>query len=282
MVEILKPGFFTTIQDLGRKGYAQYGVPVSGAMDNYSARFANAILNNKECAAVLEMTMTGCALKFNIPTQIALAGGTLKAVLNGSPIELYKPISIKKGDILECAAIIKGFRTYLAIKHGFKTETYLGSRSFYQPITEKRQLLKGDMLPVESYKSNNISQHAQLKFKDDVITSKTLEAFQGPEFKMLVEEVKSQLLSHSFTVGALNNSMGYQLNESLKPHSKSILTGPVLPGTVQWTPSGQLIVLMRDCQTTGGYPRILHLTEYAINCLSQKRTGDVFSFILKE
>ena len=282
MVEVLKPGFFTTIQDLGRKGYVQYGVPVSGAMDNYSARFANAILNNKETAAVVEMTMTGCTLKFNISTQIALTGGALKAVLNGSLIELYKPIPIKKGDILECAAIIKGFRTYLAIKHGFKTEACLGSRSFYQPITEKRQLLKGDMLPIEFYKSNNISQHAQLKFKDDVITSKTLEAFPGPEFKILTEEVKSELLNHSFSVGALNNRMGYQLDESLRPHSKSILTGPVLPGTIQWTPSGHLIALMRDCQTTGGYPRILQLTEHAINCLSQKRTGDTLSFILKE
>lgn len=282
MVEVLKPGFFTTIQDLGRIGYEQYGVPVSGAMDNYSARFANMILNNKEDVAVLEMTMTGCTLKFNVSTQVALAGGALKAVLNGSPIGLYKPIYIKKGDILECAKIIEGFRTYLSIKQGFKTDVYLGSRSFYKPITEKRQLLKGDMLPIDCYQYNNISQHAQLKFKDDVITSKILEAFPGPEFKMLKDELKSKLLNDFFTIGALNNRMGYQLNESLNPHSKSILTGPVLPGTLQWTPSGKLIVLMRDCQTTGGYPRILQLTEHAINCLSQKITGNVFSFILKE
>lgn len=281
MVEVLKPGFFTTIQDQGRFGYGQYGVPVSGFMDSYSARFANTVLNNDQNDALLEMTMTGCSLKFHISTQIALAGAQIQAYLDGQKIDIYKPISIKKNSIFECDPMQKGFRTYLAVKHGFKMETHLGSRSFYHPVTQ-RQLKKGDVLNVQSFEAKLEDTRALLKFNTSVLESNTLEVFPGPEYDLLNDTSKSQIHGQTFTIGTLNNRMGYQLCESLGSHTKTLLTGPVLPGTIQWTPSGQLIILMRDCQTTGGYPRILQLPEEAINILSQKRAKDIISFNLKE
>ena len=104
--------------------------------------------------------------------------------------------------------------------------------------------------------------------------------FKGSEYDTLNEKQKTILLKTEYEVSKYNNRMAYQLLPQIKNSIKGIITAPVLPGTVQLTPAGHLIVLMRDCQTTGGYPRILQLSQDAINSLSQKRQGDNFTFSL--
>ena len=107
-----------------------------------------------------------------------------------------------------------------------------------------------------------------------------LEVFHGPEFDLLSDKEKEVLIQTNFSISDTVNRMAIVLHEKLKNTLPSILTAPVLPGTVQVTPSGTLIVLMRDCQTTGGYPRILQLSESSINHLAQKQVGDTFKFTL--
>ena len=281
MIKVLDAGFYSTIQDLGRFGYREYGVPISGVMDGYSSGFANMVLGNPENAPVIEMTMIGPKLKFMEAAHIAIAGAKLNIFINGLRVNLHGPVSIKANDILSFGRINKGFRAYLAIAGGFKSEKVLGSQSMYQGITEQVRLQKNDVLFFSSNTFQTKNKNASVRFDNSVLDSSMLEVFEGPEYKFLTQVQQKQLTHSEFTVSKNNNRMAYQLQELLENNIQSILTAPVLPGTVQLTASGQLIILMRDCQTTGGYPRILQLTENAIAMLSQKTTGNAVKFSLK-
>jgi allophanate hydrolase subunit 2 len=105
---------------------------------------------------------------------------------------------------------------------------------------------------------------------------------KGPEYHNLSKEQKELIFSKIIEIDSMNNRMGYQLKSQVLPTNKSeIITSSIIPGTVQLTPSGELIILMRDCQTTGGYSRILQLTDMAINQMAQKKSGDKFKFVLE-
>ncbi|WP_412561084.1 biotin-dependent carboxyltransferase family protein [Winogradskyella sp. MIT101101] len=281
MLKVLKPGFYSTIQDLGRFGFRNYGVPVSGFMDAYSAQFANLLLGNDMDSALIEMTMIGGEFQFTKPTTIVISGAVMNTKLNNSLVKQNEVIGVEKNDIISFGKTKTGFRTYLAIKDGFKTNEVLESQSQYSPITESNTISKGDTLEYVSYDSSYNASKASVKFDDSVVLSDILEVYKGPEFNKLSTELKTQLINSELKVSKYNNRMAYQLEPLLKNNLESILTSPVLPGTVQLTPKGNLIVLMRDCQTTGGYPRVLQLTEKSINVLSQKTTGNIINLRLK-
>jgi len=280
MVKVLKSGLYTTVQDLGRFGYKDYGVPVSGAMDSYSANLANALLGNVDTAAVLEITLIGPKLKFLTNTTICITGANISPRLNESPVQLDHSINIKSGDILSFGKVIYGCRSYLAVSGGFQTTKVMTSRSFYPNITSKSRVEVDDILPILSTDNIRDRKHAVVKSNAKLFSEQKLKIYRGPEFDKLSDDLISRLLSETFKVSKENNRMGYQLENNLENNLPSILTSPVLSGTVQLTPSGRLIVLMKDGQTTGGYPRILQLNEEAINVLAQKRTGDFIQFIL--
>lgn len=278
MVNILKSGFFTTVQDTGRFGHRNMGVPVSGAMDGFSAFQVNRLLENEIDAAILEITMTGPTLEFLENTYIALGGAEMQATINKRPIEDYKVYRINSGDILAFGKLQKGFRTYLGIKGGFRTEPVLGSRSFYKPITPNDSLKVGASLPYLAC-SDFDPKIPEMKVAT-VLDHRTLEVYRGPEFEQLSDRQLGHLFSKKFSVSKENNRMAYQLNEEIEGGHGGMLTSATLPGTVQLTPSGRLIVLMKDGQTTGGYPRILQLSDRSISVLAQKRSGDLIDFIL--
>ena len=281
MLKVLESGFWTSIQDRGRYDFRGYGVPVSGWMDSYSAEFANIILGNKEGTAVMELTMTGPSLQFDSPTSIAIVGADMQPFINGDPVLHNKVIDIKANDILKFHAAKIGVRCYLGVKGGFKSKTVLGSRSFYKGITKQARIKKGDVIPYQTATKSMSPPLAKLKFKDDYFHQSLLEVFPGPDYDMLSQELKNKLCNTDFEISRLNNRMAYQF-ENLVPNSlENIITGPVIPGTVQLTPSGKLIALMKDCQTTGGYPRVLQLTQKAMNTLSQKQAGKSVNFRLK-
>ncbi|WFO16827.1 hypothetical protein M601_003285 [Cellulophaga baltica 4] len=116
MLKVLKSGFFTTIQDTGRFGFRDKGVPVSGIMDTETVYKLNMLLENERDAAVLEITMTGPTLEFEEATYIALGGAELSITLNNEPVSNYKVLKVNAGDILSYGRLKKGFRAYLAIK----------------------------------------------------------------------------------------------------------------------------------------------------------------------
>ncbi len=278
MLKVLKSGFYTTIQDLGRFNYRTMGVPVSGAMDNYTVSKLNMILENEEDAAVLEITMTGPTVLFDEPTHIALGGAEMSATLNNEPIDNHKIYKIQDGDILSYGRLEKGFRAYLAVKDGFSTEKVLGSRSMFFPITNKRHIADGAVVP---YEVNKAFEPKISKYKvDSLLGTTSLEVYRGPEFNLLHDRQLEQLFGTDFSVAKENNRMAYQINERLSEHQFSMLTSATLSGTVQLTPLGKLIILMKDGQTTGGYPRILQLSKKAIAILSQKKSKDKITFKL--
>ena len=170
----------------------------------------------------------------------------------------------------------------MAIKGGFITDSILGSRSYYMPMTSANTIKGDDFLPAISFNNDLERTISFSKLKTIDFFSKTLNVFKGPEFDSLNQYQKEKIISSEFEVSNLYSRMAYQLSPLIENDLQSILTGPVLPGTVQLTPSGRLIVLMRDCQTTGGYPRVLQLAEDAINLLSQKKERDKVNFRIAE
>ncbi len=280
MIKILKSGFYTSVQDQGRLGFAQYGVPSSGVMDQYASKFANQLLGNAKDAAVLEMTMIGAELQFLTATRIAIAGADMGATINGKAVAMFKSIKIHKNDILSFRQAKDGFRTYVAVRGGILAPQVLGSRSMLKGLTDDFKLNTGEQLHIENELTLKSAKYARLKFYGSYLQTKTLDVFKGPEFEKLTPSQVDELLQSDYQVSKFNSRMAYQLQPLIQNDLEPILTGPVLPGTVQLTPLGQLLVLMRDCQTTGGYPRVLQLTEKAIHILSQKTTADDLMFRL--
>ncbi|WP_228851919.1 5-oxoprolinase subunit C family protein [Aegicerativicinus sediminis] len=282
MIEVLSSGFYSTIQDLGRFGFSHYGVPVSGAMDETALRLANALLNNSENAAGLEITMTGPKLRFQCPTAICVTGAEMQPQINGQRIENCKIYAVDKGSILGFGRLTSGFRTYLAVKGGISTEPILGSRSQLQSVTGNSVIKRGHAIPIQEYSGFTYGSGARIQNKQFIGSQELMECFKGPEFEMLPEHLRNQLVGNTFTVSNHFSRMGYQIQEELSNSLPSMITSAVLPGTVQLTPQGKLIILMRDSQTTGGYPRVLQLTEKSIDGIAQKKMGDKLVFKLIE
>ncbi|MCG8328791.1 MAG: biotin-dependent carboxyltransferase family protein [Chitinophagales bacterium] len=281
MLEVLHPGFYTSVQDLGRKRAGSLGVPCSGAMDAYSAKLANLILHNNENDAVLEITFGGCKLLFKERTTIAITGADFSAKINGRAIGQNAAIFINEGDILSFGNRRFGCRTYLALKGGFLTPKILGSRSYYKGITSDFLIQKGQELPYDPCLQNQSVSHASIKADFHHFTSRQIPCLKGPEFDWLSDKQKRQILTSTFTLSKDSDRMGIRLNEPIKNDLPSMLTSAVLPGTVQLTPSGKLIILMQDAQVTGGYPRVLQLMERSISRLAQKLSDEEVKFELK-
>ncbi len=279
---VLSSGLQSSIQDLGRKGFRCFGVPISGAMDKYSAILANKLLNNDEGLPVIEMTINGSNLFFEDETFIVITGADMSPELNGNSIERNLVYKVNSGDVLNFGKLVFGSRTYLGVKGGFLTDKKLNSHSYYQGITEKSIIKKGDRIRIENCDPDFHAPKSKLKVKGTHFKTKILEVTKGPEFNRLTKRHRLILLNREFTIDTLNNRMGYQLKNSFPSiENNEIITSIVVPGTVQLTPSGKLIIMMRDCPTTGGYPRVLQLTDLAVNQLAQKKTDDKFKFVLE-
>ncbi len=279
---ILSEGMHTSVQDLGRKGYRSFGVPISGTMDKYSAILANKLLNNAEGLPVLEITMVGPGILFEDHTLFVLTGADLSPKLNGEDIQMNQVYSVKTSDVLSFGKRKFGVRSYLGVKGGFLTDQVMGSYSFYAGITQRDRVQKGNRLRIASYDSQLEITSSKIKVRSAHFTGTKLEVTKGPEFNRLTRKQRDKLFSLKFKIDALNNRMGYQLKNKFPPmKNNEIITSVTIPGTVQLTPSGKLIIMMRDCPTTGGYARILQLTDMAINELAQKTEGDTFKFDLE-
>ncbi|MDT0293805.1 biotin-dependent carboxyltransferase family protein [Mesonia ostreae] len=277
-VKVIKEGLLSSVQDLGRFGFAGWGVPQSGVMDRYSAKMANLLVGNEEFEAVMELTLLGPILEFQEEVLIVVVGIEAQATLNGQKIELLKPFLVDKGDQLHIQQITQGVRAYIAISGGFKTKEFLKSRSQYYPITSYAGLQKGETLPFDLQSEDLPQNFAGIKYDIKRYVSKVLEVYKGPEWDRLSNELQIQLQIQMLTISKNNSRMAYQIDEQFPNSLEGMLSQPVLPGTVQLTPDGSLIILMRDAQTTGGYPRIFQLTEESIQILSQKKQGDKVEF----
>ena len=280
MIKVITAGFYSSIQDAGRFGYRDMGVPVSGVMDSYSANLANILLNNSNTAAVIEMTHHGITLQFEQKTYIAITGAQCDCLLNDVLIKRNVVVEIPAHSMLKIGRFTSAARAYLAVMGGFNSPLILKSRSYYQGVTEQTKLSKGDVLLINKV-TKLIVNRARIKIDPNHFDTQHIVVSKGPEFELLPEQTKTALLSQKFNISSQSNRMAYRLshgNDNLQ--AQEIITSSVQPGTVQLTPSGALMVLMRDCQTTGGYARVLQLTEQSINRLAQKTATDSIVFEL--
>lgn len=276
MLRIEKAGLMTSVQDQGRTDYRHFGVPISGACDAPAATRANALLENEPGDAVLECTMHGPVLRFEDPAYIAMSGAHMEAELNGDILEMEQVYAIPEGSLLRCGHITEGLRAYIGIKGGVQSPVRLGSRSYFYPVTKHWKLRDGDALeylPCEVFEPKLLKLSPTKRYRET-----DLGVSPGPEYEWLLQMHREALFGQEFTLSKDHDRMACQLVETLQPHDWRMITSATLPGTVQLTPSGQLIVLMRDGQTTGGYPRVLQLDEASLNILAQKRHGDSVRF----
>lgn len=268
MIELLSSGFYTSIQDLGRFEYTAFGVPLSGAMDQNLSHLANLLVGNKPDKAVIEMTFLGPKIKFYSSEIIAISAPQAKIFLNERPVKVNHQINVKTDDILEVKNIKN--RSYLAVAGGLDSEEKLGSQSQYESITTTAKLQKGDCIKIKKTGQNFNKKHASVKYDLSIYDTENLELYVLPEYHQLQRNESKILTTKSFEISEQSNRMAYQLKATLPNTLKAIKSVPVMQGTVQLTPQGKLIILMRDAQVTGGYPRIFQLTEKSINILSQK------------
>ena len=276
MIKVIDPGFYTSIQDLGRFGAQNFGVPISGCMDQCSSDIANKIIGNNSLEALIELTMTGCSLKFENDTTIAITGSDMSPKLNGLSIDMFSVIEVKYGDILSFGRIKYGFRTYIAFRGGINSEKVMESKSMYVGLTKNFKINKNDEIYLNDSKPSLNKKYKA--FMNKLTLSDEIECYKGPEYSKLTTQNKQKLLSTQFSISNNHNRMGYVLDQKIKNIIKPIITSHVMPGTVQLTPGGDIIILMRDSQTTGGYPRILQLTNKGIDFVAQKRTGSLIKF----
>ena len=273
MIKVIQPGLFTTIQDGGRHGFRNIGIPTSGFMDQESAWAANELVNNNKDESVLEITLTGPTLIFNCNCVISITGGDFNPLINNLPVKMYQSINVSYGDILKLNNTINGARSYIAISGGLNVKSLFGSKSFFSNISDSYHLKKGDEIKVSKKSESQILKWDKLKFN----LNRFMKVFRGPEYDLLSTNSKNKLFKNEFTINT-NNRMAYNLEEKLQVDIKTIISSPVLPGSVQLTPSGKIIILHRDCQTTGGYPRILQLDTNSLNNLSQLKSNDKIKF----
>lgn len=278
MIEVISGGLYTSIQDIGRYRYRNQGVPLSGAMDSYSARLANRLVGNAVEDAVLEITHIGPVLYFNTATEIAITGAGFSPTVNNFEVPLNSRIVIPKDGTLKFGLPGYGIRAYLSVAGGFNIEKKLGSYSQFQGITTKETLEKGDLLSVKENTVSVLKATASVRVSKVLFASEVIRVLPGPEYKLLSSTLQKKLMKTRLKVGADSNRLAYMLEGWADFSAKEIITAPVQPGTVQLTPSGQCVVLMRDAHTTGGYARVLQLPEVSINILAQKRANDELRF----
>lgn len=272
MIEVIHPGISSSIQDRGRPGFGQYGVPCSGAMDLNSLDLANRIAGNEGGEPAIEFAYKGPQLRFHSSCALSMAGADCQAMINGKPVASFRKLEVTGGDTLSFGKMSRGVYCYIAFEGGLATEEVMGSRSRYEGITSNALLVKGEFLPLNkmtgSQPTGMYSETTELEFKNSIAVR------CGPEFNLLSDSAKTDLFNNKFTQGSQSNRMACHFEEQIDGVKTNILTGPVLPGTIQCTPSGNLYVLMRDAQTTGGYPRILQVESESINHLAQVRAGE--------
>ena len=274
MIEVLKCGILCSVQDMGREGYRHFGVPVSGAMDHRSALLANLLLDNDPGDAVLEIDEYGVHLLFDAPTWIAESGATRSVFINKQKLSSIGAIEVKPGDIIKISSAEKGRWSYIAVKGGILTDVHLGSRSSYPPAALGTPYLrKRSTLPILSIKGSwQVKTNSRISLSDH-FEKKIIRAVPGPEYHLMANP-KDDTVLH-FKIDQNSNRMAYLLKDrELRSTTTGINTAPVFPGTVQLPPSGVPVVLMRDAQTTGGYPRILQILSEDMDALAQKRAGD--------
>ena len=215
MIEVISSGYFTTIQDSGRKAYRHLGVPISGPMDSNSFYLANLLLPGLDSDSVFECTLIGPKLKLSCNSRFVITGAKFDSYLDDEPIENNKVYSFRAGQILKVGRVKAGLRCYLKFEGTFIIPKILNSKSFYYPITKSKSINEGEKYDFISKTLDINSKIINLKISENVFSKKTLFANCGPDWDLLTGEIKKQIKSEIFFIKS-QNRMGYRLTSELK------------------------------------------------------------------
>ena len=286
-LEVVDGGFGNSIQDQGRFGFRRMGVAVSGFLDPYTARCANALVGNGPASACVEIRVLGPTLRLaHGRLRVALAGkvGTTLSRSDGGVeiLPAWRSVTLAAGDALKITSV-DGGTAYLAVAGGLDTPLQLGSRSTYLRAMiggiDGRLLAKGQRLPVglRAADDGTDSTAEPWTYGDEAIR-----VMLGPQALHFQPESVERFLASGYRVTARMDRMGARLEgaplDHLTRRHADIVSDGVTPGAIQVPADGQPIVLLADCQTVGGYPKIATVVSADLPCFGQMRAGQSVRF----
>jgi antagonist of KipI len=278
VIEVINGGRWTTIQDRGRPGLERFGIPSGGAADWFAAAVANRLVGNQEDAALLECTAAGPTLRVAADCVVAATG----AACGGTPG--WRALQLRAGSVLDVGAITPGLRTYLAVRGGLDVPVVLESRSFCQrgafgggfgrPLAEGDRLAIGDARHGDPQSGEWPGSH-RLPLRGPW----EVRVIAGPHQDAFDPAAMRRLTAAACRVTPQLDRMGIRIaTPGLRLQAAEIVTTPVTAGAIQVTPSGDLIALLVDHQTTGGYPVIATVISADLPLLAQARPGETVRF----
>jgi len=280
--KVINPGIHTTIQDCGRYGFMKYGIPTSGAMDQYSYQVGNLLLGNSDNSASLEITSHGLITEAIIPVTVAITGGDLSPYLNDYPALQWAPVAMKKGDILYFKRRRKGFRAYLAVEGGFDTPESFGSKSAFIKGKIGVVLTKGDLLYIGSSDETKPIKIITLsrEYIPDFNKQEPIRVLLGPQEDYFTSRGIDTFLNSIYIITSQSDRMAYRTDGPPIEIAKGpgIISDPIPRGAIQVPADGKPIILLRDAQVTGGYAKIATVISVDMDRLGQMMPGDKIRF----
>ena len=286
MITVVKPGTFTTIQDLGRKGFQRLGVPEAGAMDKFSFKIGNLLAGNNENTPALEMTLFGPELYFEESAVIAVTGADLLPKVNGKKIKNWSTIKINsKSTLTFDGPVGNGGRGYIAINGGFTSpdvKKILGSFSTYLPAKFGgylgRALTEGDHFTNSSEKK--ISNNQQLKSPPVFKDKETLRIIFGPQQDRFFDNSLKELLDSEYQITPDSDRIGCRISGPKMIHNNGpdVISDGNTFGAIQVPGNGEPIILLADRGTTGGYTKIASVISADWSKLAQLIPGCTIEF----
>jgi allophanate hydrolase len=284
-LKVLAPGLHTTVQDLGRPGYQAIGVPVSGALDGFSLRLANALVGNSPRTPALEVLMSGPTFEVAADTaRVALAnvGANLAIGAEKARIGAWQSVTLPRGAVIEVVAG-QSASGYLAVEGGIAVPWVLGSTSTYVRAAigglDGRALRRGDFVPLAIARA---SKRAELRLPLPLTPTgdQPIRVVLGPQQEYFTEEAVAAFLLAEFRISQSADRMGMRLDGPFLQHRGGwdIVSDAITTGAIQVPGSGQPILLLADHQTTGGYPKIATVISADLPVVGRRRPGDRLRF----
>ena len=284
-LKVLAPGLHTTVQDLGRLGYQAIGVPVSGALDGFSLRLANALVGNSPRTPALEVLMSGPTFEVAADTvRVALAGvgANLAIGAEKARIGAGQSVTLPRGAVIEVVAG-QSASGYLAVEGGIAVPRVLGSTSTYVRAAigglDGRALRRGDFVPLAIARA---SERAELRLPLPLTPTgdQPIRVVLGPQQEYFTEEAVAAFLLAEFRISQSFDRMGMRLDGPFLQHRGGwdIVSDAIMTGAIQVPGSGQPILLLADHQTTGGYPKIATVISADLPVVGRRRPGDRLRF----
>lgn len=296
-INVIKPGLATSVQDAGRIGYYNLGIPLSGALDQYSFRAANLLVGNDENAAVLEICLLGPELYFDEDTLIAVTGAVLDPKVDGRPVPRNVSFQVRAGSTLSFDYIKAGARAYLAVAGGIDVPSVLGSRSTYGLGAfggyKGRTLLAGDRLPVGAASEHAVTgKELPAKLQQKLPHEATLRVLPGLYQHRLTEASAQRFFDDVWTVGSEANRIGYRyrggsplmFKERTQPFGagsdpSNIVDAAYPIGSIQVPGGVEPIILHRDAVSGGGYATIGTVISADMDIVGQMKPNDKALFV---